>query len=83
MIFKNKKYTKSQWFEGFLWAENALYQFHNSPDNIFLEDADGMEEYNILWRNRSHETPWIIQTVSREFGTGVLDYINYFNEKLK
>ena len=56
---------------------------YSTTENLFVEDADGMEEYNILWRNRSHETPWQIKTVSREFGAGILDYINYFNEKLK
>lgn len=81
-MFK-KKYKRSEWFEGLLWAEDALYKYSNSPDNLFVEDTDGMEEYNIFWRNRSHETPWIIKTVSREFGAGILDYINYFNEKLK
>ena len=82
MIFGRNKYKRSEWFEGLLWAEHQLW-YHSTTDNLFVEDADGMEEYNILWRNRSHETPWIIKTVSREFGAGILDYINYFKEKLK
>lgn len=82
MIFK-KKYKHSEWMEGLLWAEHNLYKYSNTTDNLFVEDTDGMEEYNILWRNRSHEKPWWIKTVNREFGAGILDYINYFNEKLK
>lgn len=82
-MFK-KKYKRSEWFEGLLWAEDQLWHYsYSTTENLFLEDTDGMEEYNILWRNRSHETPWIIKTVSREFGAGILDYINYFKEKLK
>lgn len=81
MNFK-KKYTRSAWMEGLLWAEDQLWHY-STTENLFVEDADGMEEYKILWRNRSHETPWQIKTVSREFGAGILDYINYFNEKLK
>lgn len=80
-IFK-KKYKRSEWFEGLLWVEDQL-RHYSTTDNIFIEDTDGMDGYNILWRNRSHETPWIIRTVNREFGAGILDYINYFNEKLK
>lgn len=81
MIFK-KKYKRSEWFEGLLWVEQQL-RHYNSTDNIFIEDTDGMDGYKILWRNRTYERPWIIRTVSREIGSGILDYINYFNEKLK
>lgn len=81
MIFK-KKYKRSAWFEGLLWAENMfLYQPPN--DNLFVQHADGMNEYEIYWRNRPHEEPWIVKVVNLEFGAGILDYINYYNGKLK
>ena len=79
MIFK-KKYERSDWMEGLLWAENAFYKYKNRTSNIFLEDTDGMEEYDVLWRNHSHEKPWVIKTVSREFGSGILDYVEYLNK---
>ena len=63
-MFK-KKYKRSEWFEGLIWAEDALYKYSNTTDKLFVEDTDGMEEYNILWRDRSHETPWIVKTVRR------------------
>ena len=74
-IFK-RKHKRSEWFEGLLWTENFLWP-HGNQDNVFVEDLDGMEGYNILWRNRNYEKPWIVRTCSREFGAGVLDYLHH------
>lgn len=81
MIFK-KKCIRSEWFEGLLWAENLLYP-GRAQENMFVEDVDGMEGYNILWRNRNHEEPWCIRQCSREFGRGILDYLSYKENNLK
>lgn len=73
------KYKRSAWFEGLLYAEEILGWRSNPDNHIFLEDVDGMEEYDIYWRNSSYEKPWCINTVSREFGKGVLDFIKFKN----
>lgn len=78
-LFK-KKYKKSEWFEGLLWAENFIYP-DRPQDNMFVEDTDGMEGYKILWRNRNHEKPWVIRQCTREFGAGVLDYIENISRR--
>ncbi len=72
-MFK-KKYKKSEWFEGLLYGEH-LYEV---TGEIFVEHCDGLQSYNILIRNRKHESPWFVKTdVSVEFGQGVLDYLKY------
>lgn len=73
MMFK-RKYKRSQWFEGLLWAEHCMGKY-GTQENMFVEDTDGMEGYNILWRNCSHEKPWIMHSCNKEFGSGVLDYL--------
>lgn len=76
-LFK-KKYERSEWFEGLLWAEHQLWKRISAE--MFLQDTDGMSGYGVLWRNRSHEEPWCILKCSREFGKGVLDYLDYYRK---
>ena len=77
-LFK-KKYKKSEWFEGLLWAEHQLWK--QSYGQMFLQDTDGMGGYEVLWRNRSHEEPWCILKCSREFGKGVIDYLENISHR--
>jgi len=77
-MFKRKKYEYSEWMIGFLWAEKKLPPYKSA--NMFVEHTDGMEGYNILWRNRETEEPWMAvdgANVSLEFGQGVIDYLEY------
>jgi hypothetical protein len=79
MIFK-KKYPRSEWMEGLLWAENAIWW--NSSNKLFVEHADGMQTYDIYTRRYEHEKPWMAKAnVSLEFGQGVLDYIEFVRGK--
>lgn len=76
-----KKYKRSEWYEGLLWVENAMY--YNYSNEFFLEHADGMQSYVIYTRVRSQDKPWVAKhEVSIEFGQGVLDYIEYRQKKL-
>lgn len=68
---------RSQWFEGVLWAENFLRCYYYASEHMFVQDADGMQQYEILFRRHRHEKPWIVKTDTREFGKGVLDYIEH------
>lgn len=73
-MFK-KKYTKSEWFEGFLWAESVLRPYYDKHKHLFTEHTDGLGGYIILGRGRVQDAPHQIKTVSLEYGTGVIDYI--------
>lgn len=72
-LFK-KKYKRSEWFDGVLEAERLLGNY-KTGENLFVVDTDGMDGYDLLWRNYQHEKPWRYSTVSREFGQGVIDYL--------
>lgn len=75
MIFR-KKYKKSEWMEGLLWAEKYLLSggtvrvnvsFNDSLGNqIVSTDKDGIKVY--FYSRTPH------------FGLGVFDYLNYFEE---
>lgn len=72
------KSKRSEWFEGLLWAENALWW--NSSNKLFVEHTDGMQGYDIYTRRYEHERPWMAKVnVSIEFGKGVLDYLDFKN----
>jgi len=77
MIFR-KRYEHSEWMKGFLWAEKKLPP-HKSAE-MFVEHVDGMQSYDILWRDKKTETPWVAgegYNVSLDFGQGVIDYLEH------
>ncbi len=77
-MFKKKKYEHSEWMKGFLWAEKKHPP--GAAGEVFVEDCDGMESRNILYRNYSDERPWVVwegSGVSVEFGQGVIDYLEH------
>lgn len=83
MWFK-KEYTQSEWMKGLLRAEYIYKYAAYSSKEIFVEDVDGMQAYDILYRNKPDEKPWIIEgNVSLEFGKGMLDYIQYKRDVLE
>jgi len=82
MMFK-KKYVRSEWMEGFLWAENILGYYCEASEHLFVEDTYGLEGYKISGRGSKTEKPHSIKSfVSLEFGQGVIDYIEYKDSKL-
>jgi len=77
MIFK-KKYKRTEWMEGLLWAEKILTHYWEASEHLFVEDTDGLEGYKILGRGRKVDDPHIIKSqVSREYGQGIIDYISH------
>lgn len=78
-MFK-QKYKRSEWFEGLLFAESAAQYLSNPKDHIFVADRDGFTGYEILWRNYAHEKPWLVKIADREFGQGVIDYLEVIEE---
>lgn len=83
MWFK-KEYTQSEWMKGLLRAEQIYQRAAYASKEIFVEDVDGMEAYDILYRNKPDEKPWVIEgNVSLEFGKGMLDYIQYKRDVLE
>lgn len=83
-MWRKKEYEQSEWMKGLLRAEQIYKRPAYSNKEIFVEDVDGMQAYDILYRNKPDEKPWIIEgNVSLEFGKGVLDYIDFMKDKLK
>lgn len=81
-MFK-KKYVRSEWMEGFLWAENILDYYYEASEHLFVEDTSCLEGYKISGRGSKRDKPHSIKSfVSREFGQGVIDYIEYKDTKL-
>lgn len=77
-MFKKKEYKRSEWMKGFLRAEQIYQRKAYSRKEVFVEDVDGQEAYDIFYRNQPEEEPWVIErNVSLEFGRGVLDYIEH------
>lgn len=77
-MWRKREHEQSEWMKGLLRAERIYQPDAYSSKEIFLEDVDGMEAYDILYRNHPEEKPWIIEgNVSFEFGKGVLDYIEH------
>lgn len=77
MIFK-KKYKRTEWMEGLLWAEKTLSYYWEASEHLFVVDTDGLEGYEILGRGVKSEKPRSIKReVSREYGQGVIDYISH------
>ena len=70
-LFK-KKYKRSEWMEGLLWAEDVLAYYYDVS-----VDTDGMEGYEISWKERERDDFRIVKRVSRGYGQGVIDYIEY------
>lgn len=75
-MFKNKV-KRSEWMEGLLWAEDALAYYYDVSKKMFVVDTDGMDGYEILWRERERGDFRVVKRVSREYGQGVIDYIEY------
>lgn len=83
-MWHKKEYKQSEWMKGLLRAEQIYQQRAYASKEIFVEDVDGMQAYDILYRNRPDEKPWIIEgSVSLEFGKGILDYIEHKQEVLE
>ena len=83
-MFKNKQVKRSEWMEGFLWAENILGYYYEASEHLFVEDTDGLEGYKIYGRWYKRDKPHPIKSfVSLEFGQGVIDYIEYKDTRLK
>lgn len=77
-MWHKKEYKQSEWMEGLLRAEQIYLRAAYTSKEIFVEYVDGMQAYDILYRNKPDEKPWVIEgNVSLEFGRGVLDYIEY------
>ena len=77
MVFKKKQVKRSEWMEGLLWAEDALAYYYDVSKKMFVVDTDGMEGYEVLWRERERDDFRVVKRVSREYGQGVIDYIEY------
>ena len=71
-MFKKKKVKRSEWMEGLLWAEDVLAYYYDVS-----VDTDGMEGYEISWKERERDDFRVVKRVSREYGQGVIDYIEY------
>ena len=82
MLCFKKKYKKSEWMEGLLWAEKTLAWYSPASEHLFVVDEDGLEGYEILGRGTSREKPHTIKRCSREFGKGVIDYIEHKDNSL-
>lgn len=77
-MFKKKEHTQSEWMKGLLRAEQIYKRPAYSNKEVFVEDVDGMQAYDMFYRNQPEEDPWMIESnVSLEFGRGVLDYIEH------
>lgn len=76
-MFKKKQVKRSEWFEGLLWAENVLEYYYDVSKKMFVVDTDGMVGYEVLWKERERDDFRIVKRVSREYGRGVIDYIEY------
>lgn len=76
-MFKKKKVKRSEWMEGLLWAEDALVYYYDVSKKMFVVDTDGMNAYEVLWRERERDDFRVVKLVSREYGQGVIDYIKY------
>ena len=70
-MFK-KKVKRSEWMEGFLWAEDALAYYYDVS-----VDTNGMEGYEISWKERERDDFRVVKRVSREYGHGVIAYIEH------
>ncbi|QDP50349.1 MAG: hypothetical protein Tp178MES00d2C33159851_139 [Prokaryotic dsDNA virus sp.] len=82
MMFKNK-YVRSEWMEGFLWAENILGYYYEASEHLFVEDTSCLEGYKISGRGSKRDKPHSIKSfVGLEFGQGGIDYIEYKDTKL-
>lgn len=69
-MFKKKQVKRSEWMEGLLWAEDVLAYYYDVS-----VDTDGMEGYEISWKERERDDFRVVKRVSREYGQGVIDYI--------
>jgi hypothetical protein len=76
-MFKKKKVKLSEWMEGLLWAEDVLAYYYDVSKKMFVVDTDGMDGYEILWKERERDDFRVVKRVSREYGEGVIDYIEY------
>lgn len=82
MIFK-KKYKRTEWMEGLLWAEKTLTCYSPASEHLFVVDEDGLESYEIMGRGTSREKPHTVKKhCSRDFGKGVIDYIGHKDNSL-
>lgn len=80
-MFKNKV-ERSEWFEGLLWAEDVLEYYYDVSKKMFVVDTDGMGGYEVLWKERERDDFRTVKRVSREYGQGVIDYIEHKEGRL-
>lgn len=72
-----RKYVRSEWMEGLLYAEDVLNYYYDKKDHLFVEHTDGMTGYTVLGRSRVIDKPHVVRTeVSLEFGQGIIDYLS-------
>lgn len=78
MCGEKQEHERSEWLEGLIYAERTL---RYKGSEVFVEHSNGMNSYNVLYRNHTNEKPWIIKSdVSLEFGQGVIDYNKHKRE---